>query len=53
MKTKMRKFLGTTAATGALALMIAPGTAHAMDNIRWQIPMSFASTLTALGDTMP
>ncbi|MFU8865238.1 MAG: C4-dicarboxylate ABC transporter, partial [Rhodobacterales bacterium] len=53
MKTKMRKFLGTTAATGALALMIAPGTAQAMDTIRWQIPMSFASTLTALGDTMP
>lgn len=53
MKTKMRKFLGTTAASGVLALMVAPGTATAMDNIRWQIPMSFASTLTALGDTMP
>jgi TRAP-type mannitol/chloroaromatic compound transport system substrate-binding protein len=53
MTTKLRKFLGTTAASGALALMIAPSSAMAMDNIRWQIPMSFASTLTALGDTMP
>jgi TRAP-type mannitol/chloroaromatic compound transport system substrate-binding protein len=27
--------------------------AVAQERVRWQVPMSFASTLTALGDTMP
>jgi TRAP-type mannitol/chloroaromatic compound transport system substrate-binding protein len=27
--------------------------AAAQERLRWQVPMSFASTLTALGDTMP
>jgi TRAP-type mannitol/chloroaromatic compound transport system substrate-binding protein len=29
------------------------GAANAQENVRWQVPMAFASTLTALGDTMP
>lgn len=38
----------------ATALVAAPRDAAAeFDSVRWQIPMSFASTLTALGDTMP
>jgi TRAP-type mannitol/chloroaromatic compound transport system substrate-binding protein len=47
------KMLGTGATAAALSLMIAPAPAHAIDNVRWQVPMAFASTLTALGDTMP
>jgi TRAP-type mannitol/chloroaromatic compound transport system substrate-binding protein len=46
------KLLGTAAVAAALAVPTAR-PAEALDNIRWQIPMSFASTLTALGDTMP
>jgi TRAP-type mannitol/chloroaromatic compound transport system substrate-binding protein len=46
------KLLGTAAVATALAVG-ATKPADALDNIRWQIPMSFASTLTALGDTMP
>jgi TRAP-type mannitol/chloroaromatic compound transport system substrate-binding protein len=53
MTNKTRKFLGTATAIGTLAIMAIPTTAAAQDRIRWQIPMSFASTLTALGDTMP
>lgn len=50
--TKKTTFLmGTAAAIGALSLMAS--AAAAQERIRWQIPMSFASTLTALGDTMP
>ncbi len=47
------KFMGTTAAVGVAAFIAMPGQADAQENIRWQVPMSFASTLTALGDTMP
>lgn len=53
MSKKTTKLLGTAAAVGAIAMMVAPSPAKAFDNIRWQVPMSFASTLTALGDTMP
>ncbi|GGK53484.1 TRAP transporter substrate-binding protein [Salinarimonas ramus] len=42
------------ATLAATALVAAPRDAAAeFDSVRWQIPMSFASTLTALGDTMP
>lgn len=42
------------AAAAATALVSLPTVAAAeIDRVRWQIPMSFASTLTALGDTMP
>ena len=45
----MNKLLITTALTAS----VAAGAVQAQENIRWQVPMSFASTLTALGDTMP
>ena len=48
-----RNLLGTTAAAAALALMAMPNEAAAQDRVRWQVPISFASTLTALGDTAP
>jgi TRAP-type mannitol/chloroaromatic compound transport system substrate-binding protein len=47
------KVVGGSASMIALAAMLAPTPAAAIDNVRWQVPMSFASTLTALGDTMP
>lgn len=53
MKHTPRNLLGTAAAIGALAVMSAPTAADAQERVRWQVPMSFASTLTALGDTMP
>jgi TRAP-type mannitol/chloroaromatic compound transport system substrate-binding protein len=39
--------------TTAMAAALAAGSANAQERVRWQVPMSFASTLTALGDTMP
>lgn len=45
----MKKTLITTALTASLVA----GAASAEERIRWQVPMAFASTLTALGDTMP
>ena len=45
----MKKLFVTTAL--ATSLLAAP--AIAIENVRWQVPMAFASTLTALGDTMP
>ncbi|MFN3685752.1 TRAP transporter substrate-binding protein [Salinarimonas sp.] len=42
------------AAAAATALVSMPFSAQAeVDRVRWQIPMAFASSLTALGDTMP
>jgi TRAP-type mannitol/chloroaromatic compound transport system substrate-binding protein len=35
------------------AAMVAALPATAQENVRWGIPMSFGSNLTALGDTMP
>jgi TRAP-type mannitol/chloroaromatic compound transport system substrate-binding protein len=45
----MTKLLITT----AMAVALTAGAAQAQERVRWQVPMSFASTLTALGDTMP
>jgi TRAP-type mannitol/chloroaromatic compound transport system substrate-binding protein len=45
----MNKLLITT----ALSASLVAGAVQAQERVRWQIPMSFASTLTALGDTMP
>ena len=45
----MNKLLITTALTAS----IAASAVSAQERVRWQVPMSFASTLTALGDTMP
>ena len=45
------KLLRSTALAGLVAAIALP--AAAIDRVRWQVPMSFASTLTALGDTMP
>jgi len=44
----MKKILTTTAIIGVIAASSATA-----ETVRWQIPMSFASTLTALGDAMP
>lgn len=47
--------LTTAMRGGAAALALAaaaPATAE-IDEIRWAVPISFASTLTALGDTLP
>ncbi|HRQ56773.1 MAG TPA: TRAP transporter substrate-binding protein [Azoarcus taiwanensis] len=47
----MKKLLGTFLA--ASAITVAAPVAADFDRVRWQVPMSFASSLTALGDTMP
>ncbi len=47
----MKKALGAVLLTTSLAIA-APASAD-FDRVRWQVPMSFASSLTALGDTMP
>ena len=47
------RLLGSVAAVSALAVMASASNADALDRVRWQVPMAFASTLTALGDTMP
>jgi TRAP-type mannitol/chloroaromatic compound transport system substrate-binding protein len=41
-----------TVAAGLLGVAIA-SAAQAQDRVRWQVPIAFASTLTALGDTLP
>jgi TRAP-type mannitol/chloroaromatic compound transport system substrate-binding protein len=53
MKNRRNRLLSTVAAFGAAAAIAVPTVADAQERVRWQIPMSFASTLTALGDTMP
>lgn len=47
------KLLASALATGVFAASAFPQVAAAQERVRWQVPMSFASTLTALGDTMP
>lgn len=47
----MKKLLGTFLA--ASAITVAAPVAADFDRVRWQVPVSFASSLTALGDTMP
>lgn len=42
-----------SAAIAALLGAAVTGAAHAQDRVRWQVPIAFASTLTALGDTLP
>lgn len=39
------------AVAGGSALAVTQ--AEAQERVRWQVPMTFSSTLTALGDTMP
>ena len=51
--TVFTRFLGSVAMAGGAATMVLPQAAMAQEELRWQVPMSFASTLTALGDTMP
>jgi TRAP-type mannitol/chloroaromatic compound transport system substrate-binding protein len=36
-----------------LAVAVAASSASAQERVRWQVPMAFSSSLTALGDTMP
>jgi TRAP-type mannitol/chloroaromatic compound transport system substrate-binding protein len=52
MTSRIAKLLGTSAVAGIVA-MGAASPADAFDRVRWQVPIAFASTLTALGDTMP
>lgn len=47
------RLLGTAAVAGIAAFAFAPAPANAHETIRWQVPIAFASTLTALGDTLP
>lgn len=51
-----RRTFTTTASTvslcAALAMIAGPASAQE-EKVRWQVPMTFSSTLTALGDTMP
>jgi len=47
----MKKTLGAMLLASTL-VATAPAMAE-FDRVRWQVPMSFASSLTALGDTMP
>lgn len=50
------KMLPMTLGGGAVAALVAASLAApvaAQERVRWQVPMSFASTLTALGDTAP
>jgi TRAP-type mannitol/chloroaromatic compound transport system substrate-binding protein len=44
--------VAATVIAGLLGVALA-GTAYAQDRVRWQVPIAFASTLTALGDTLP
>ena len=51
---RFTRSLAATASAVALGAALLPSPAAAeLDRVRWQVPMSFASTLTALGDTMP
>ena len=55
MVKNFRSLVGGVAAAamvGALAMTVAPTDAFAK-KVRWAVPISFASTLTALGDTLP
>jgi TRAP-type mannitol/chloroaromatic compound transport system substrate-binding protein len=47
----IRQLTGTVALAAMAAAL--PVAATAQEEVRWQVPMAFASTLTALGDTMP
>lgn len=47
----MKKVIGGLVAATAIAA--ATPAAADFDRVRWQVPMAFASSLTALGDTMP
>ena len=49
--SKISEIVGFVLANGAAVAAVAP--AAAQEQLRWQVPMSFASTLTAIGDTMP
>ena len=51
MKKPIKTTLGAMTIAASLALAAAP--ASAQENVRWGVPMSFGSNLTALGDTMP
>ena len=44
--------MAAAALIGAMAMTVAPQEAQAK-KVRWAVPISFASTLTALGDTLP
>ncbi len=48
-KKSMAAALSAVFVAGALT----SSAAHAVDKIRWAVPMAFGSNLTALGDTMP
>ena len=45
--------LACATAIAALSMTAVLSHASAQDRVRWQVPIAFASTLTALGDTLP
>jgi len=54
MRPRSLHHLACAAALGGLAATtVASDAAHAQERVRWQVPIAFASTLTALGDTLP
>ena len=53
MKFSRKKLVSAAVSVAFVCGALASGTAQAVDRIRWAVPMSFASNLTALGDTMP
>ncbi len=44
---------GAATAVGALLAASVATVADAQERVRWQVPITFSSTLTALGDTLP
>ncbi len=52
MMTKLKATLRGVAAAAALGAAAAPAAAE-IDEVRWAVPISFSSSLTALGDTLP
>ena len=48
-----KKVIVAMMSVAVAAVALASGAAHAVDKIRWAVPMAFGSNLTALGDTMP
>ncbi len=48
-----RRIVAAAVSVVFAAGVLACGAAHAMDRVRWAVPMAFGSNLTAVGDTMP
>ncbi len=49
----LRRGATTAAVAASLTAAFSPASAEELDNIKWAVPISFSSSLTALGDTLP